>query len=70
MNRDDFLRDLRKHCRKNGLAFEVNRRHGKGSHYWVKVGDKATTVPQGDYSSSKGARKYVCQQLGIDPAAI
>lgn len=70
MNRDDFLRALRKYCRKNGLTFEVNRRHGKGSHYWIKVNAKSTTAPKGDYSSDKGPRRYVCLQLGIDPAAF
>ncbi|MDF2994659.1 MAG: type toxin-antitoxin system HicA family toxin [Xanthobacteraceae bacterium] len=70
MNRDDFIRALRKYCRKNGMRFEVETKLGKGSHYRIAVEDKKTTLPNGDYSPRGAARNYICKQLGLDPAAF
>ena len=43
--RDGFLADLRDEARDKGLIFEVSKRRGKGSHALVRVGDRATTIP-------------------------
>lgn len=64
MNRERFIRDLRKYARKNGLAFEVKKDTGKGSHYRVLVGDRSTTV-QSDFDEFTAAR--CLKQLGITP---
>ena len=68
MNREALIRRLRKYARKSGLAFEVDRKKGKGAHYIVTVGDKWTTVQSGELNPNKTER--ICKQLGIDPAFL
>lgn len=68
MKREQFLSGLRVFCRKNGLAMDVDERHGKGSHYTVRVGHRRTTVKSGEL-----ARKEVqtmLKQLGLPADAL
>lgn len=68
MKREQFLSSLRKFCRKNDLPLEIDQRHGKGSHYTVRVAGSRTTVKSGDL-----ARKEVqtmLKQLGLPPNAL
>lgn len=67
MNRDAFIRELRKYCRKNSLAFSWNARHGKGGHGRVTVGEKFTTV-QTDLTP--GRIESILKQLGLPKDAI
>ena len=62
MSRDQLLRDLRKYARKNGLAFELDKTKGKGSHYILTLGDKTTTV-QSEINEHRAAR--IKKQLGV-----
>lgn len=50
MKRDAVIRDLRREARSSGLAFELDKTAGKGSHYRVRIGDRLTTIPSGDLS--------------------
>jgi len=67
MSRDAFLRDLRRYCRKNRLAFEWDPVHGKGGHGRVTVGERFTTV-QGDIG--RGRREAILKQLGLPKDAV
>ncbi len=66
-SRDQVIQALRRYCKKNGIPFEVDRKKGKGSHYWVRVGDRATTVQQ---KLNPGRIERFLKQLGVDPTAI
>ena len=57
-----MIRELRKYARKNGLAFELDTRKGKGSHYIVTLGDKTTTV-QSEINEPRAVR--IRKQLGV-----
>lgn len=66
-SRDQLIQALRRYCKKNGISFEVDRKKGKGSHYWVRVGDRATTVQQ---QLNPGRIERILKQLGVAPSAI
>lgn len=65
MQREQFLRRLRRLARKHALAFEVDKSLGKGSHYRVRLAGRLTTVQSGDLSP--GHVRRICEQLGIAP---
>lgn len=67
MNRDQLLRKLRKHARKSGVDFEVQKDRGKGGHYLVKFGARRTTV-QSDLNPGK--IRTILSQLGVDPSDL
>lgn len=67
MNRDAFLRDLRRYCRKNGLAFEWNPRHGKGGHGEIGVSGRYTTVQT---NLTEGRIESILKQLGLPKNAV
>lgn len=66
-SRDQLIRALRRYSKKNGLPFEVDRKKGKGSHYWVRVGDKSTTV---QHELNPGRIERILKQLGVASSAI
>lgn len=68
MNREDFLRKLRKYARKKDLSFDLQKDRGKGAHYRVRLGEKVATVQSGELSPFNIRR--LCEQLGIDPAEL
>jgi len=63
MKRDAFLRELKKHARKNALKLTVIKTKGKGSHYRVYLGNKAATVQGGELTPFHVSR--IKKQLGI-----
>lgn len=63
MNRDQLIRALRKYARRRGLAWGLDTSKGKGSHYWVQVGGRFTTV-QSDLNPGRIER--VLKQLEVD----
>ena len=67
MNRDAFLRDLRRYCRKNGLTFEWAPARGKGGHGRVWVGERFTTV-QSDLTPR--LIETILKQLGLPKDAV
>ena len=64
MTRDQFLKELRKFARKNGLGLQIDRKLGKGSHYRVRLGDRVTTIKSGELSP--GYVRLIRKQLGIE----
>ena len=64
MNRDQFLRSIRRQSKEMGLEFYIDRHLGKGSHYRVTVGERTTTVKSGELSPVYVA--LVRKQLGLD----
>jgi hypothetical protein len=52
----------------NKLDFDLQTHRGKGAHYRLKVDGKITTLQSGELAPFHVER--ICQQLGIDPAAI
>jgi hypothetical protein len=64
MNRDDLIRELRKHARKNGLHFAVIPGRGKGSHYRVELGNRWTMVQSGEFTPTMARR--IRKQLGVE----
>ena len=67
MNRDQLIRALRKYARKHSLVWDLETRKGKGSHYWVQVGDRFTTV-QSDLNPGRIER--ILKQLKVDRADL
>lgn len=64
MNREDFLRELRKLGRDRGIVLEIIKNRGKGSHYRVRFGDRETIVQSGELPPM--LVKRLKAQLGID----
>lgn len=67
MNRDQLIRALRKYARHKGIAFDLDTKKGKGSHYWVQVGDQFTTV---QHDLNPGRIERVLKQLKVDRADL
>jgi len=44
MSRDQLIQALRRYARKRDLAWTLDKKKGKGSHYRVRVGMRVTTV--------------------------
>ena len=59
MTRGQFLRRLRKYCRKFGLSISVEESRGKGSHVTVEVGELSPIYI-----------KLVLRQLGLPDGAV
>lgn len=63
MKREALIRELRAIAKKKNLFFEVITREGKGSHYRVYLGDKATTLKSGEIDPF--LVKSIKKQLGL-----
>ncbi len=64
MNRNQLIQALRKYARQKDIPFDLDKKKGKGSHYWVKVGAEFTTV-QSDLNPGRIER--LLKQLKVDP---
>lgn len=64
MNRDQFLRALRKHCKRNASSYDWQPGEGKGSHGTVYVDGRKTIVKSGELP--KDYVTTVLKQLGLD----
>lgn len=51
-------------CPRSGLAFELDKSKGNGSHYWVKVGAESTYV---QHKLNPGRIERLLKQLKVDP---
>ena len=63
MKGKEFIARARKYAKDNGLSIRVDRRHGKGSHVRLYLGNCRTTVQQNDIP--KGTLSAMFRQLGI-----
>ena len=68
MNRDQFLRALKKHCKLNESFFEWRLGEGKGSHGTIYVNGKKTILKSGELP--RDYVNVVLKQLGLDKDAI
>ena len=69
MNRDQFIRRLKRFCRETGRAVPVvDPARGKGSHARIAVDDKKTTIKAGEFSPRYVA--LLLKQLGLPPDAL
>ena len=68
MTREQFLRRLRRYCRKHGLALSVEKTRGKGSHMTIEVADRRTIVKDGELSPVY--IKLVVRQLHLPEDAV
>jgi len=64
MTREALLRELRKWARRKGVHFAVIEDKGKGSHYRVEVGTRATVIKSGELRP--GYVALIRKQLQID----
>lgn len=67
MRRDAFLRDVKRYCRSNGLAFGWDARKGKGGHGRLTVGERFTTVQT---ELTEGRIQSILKQLGLPKDAV
>ena len=68
MTRDELIRRLRRLARERSVAFEVDRKHGKGSHWVIRFGVEWQPVPQthgGDLRP--GTLRSILRGLGLGP---
>ena len=67
MKRDQFMRRLRRHCRKHGLTVSVDAARGKGSHVTLRVAGRRTIVKDGELAP--GYIRMLLRQLGLPEGA-
>ena len=66
MTRDDLIRRLRRLARKRGVAFDIDREHGKGGHWMIRYGEVTQPVPQGGGKDLKrGLLHGILRNLGL-----
>lgn len=63
MTGKEFIKRAKRHARQTGKKFRFAPRHGKGSHGMLYVGDRRTTVKQGELAA--GTFRNMLQQLDI-----
>ena len=68
MNREAFLRALRRYARLNNLTFGFDASKGKGGHGEVEVAERFTYVKTGQLS--KVYVQVVLKQLGLPKNAL
>ena len=64
MNREQFIRELRKEAKKLNVHFAFDKKRGKGSHGTLEFGDKKTTCPKGELKI--GLVNAIRKQLGVN----
>ena len=64
MNGQQFIRRVRRYARSNGLEFDFNPEHGKGSHGTLRLGRRQTRVKHGEIKP--GLLLSMLRDLGID----
>ena len=64
METKEFLRRLRAYAKRHGLDFEFDASHGKGSHGRIMMGNRFTTVKQGEFGP--GLLAKMLKDLGIN----
>jgi mRNA interferase HicA len=70
MNGTQFIQKVRKLGRKNGVAVNFNKAHGKGSHGTVFFSANKSTVKDRKKEIRAGLLAAMCKQLGIKPGDL
>ena len=63
MTGKEFIKRAKRYTRQTGKAYRFDTRQGKGSHGMLYVGDRRTTVKQGELA--EGTFRNMLQQLDI-----
>ena len=63
MTGKEFIKRAKRYSKRAGMAYRFDTRHGKGSHGMLYVGDRRTTVKQGELAA--GTFRNMLQQLNI-----
>jgi hypothetical protein len=63
VKRDQFIRELTKDAKALGLQLVVDKVHGKGSHYVVRLGERFTTIKSGEITRLMA--RIMRKQLGL-----
>jgi hypothetical protein len=63
VKRDQFIRELTKDAKALGLQLVVDKVHGKGSHYVVRLGERFTTIKSGEITPLMA--RIMRKQLGL-----
>ena len=64
MNGREFVRRARRYARRNGLSFDFDLTHGKGSHGKLTVGGRSTIVQHSEIPP--GTFAAMLRQLDIN----
>ncbi len=64
MNREQFLRRIRRYARGEGLVYRFEPRRGRGSHGKLTIGDYSTIVP--DKEIRPGLLASLLKDLNIE----
>ena len=68
MNRDQFLRPLRKHCKRHTMFYDWKPGEGKGSHGTVYIDSWKNILKGGELP--KDCVNAVLKQLGLEKDSI
>ncbi len=63
MTGKEFIKRAKRYARRTGKKFRFDPRHGKGSHGMLYIGDRRTTVKQGELAA--GTFRNMLQQPDI-----
>lgn len=63
MDRDEFLKRLKRFAKKHRIDCDFDPKRGVGSHGTVFLGDRKTIVPHGELAP--GTLAAILRQLGI-----
>ena len=66
MNGNELLKKLRKVARQLGEHLEFIKKHGKGSHGTICLGERCTTMKDRKKEIGKGLLNAMLEQLGVD----
>ena len=61
-----LLKKLRKVARQRGEHLEFIKKHGKGSHGTICLGERCTTMKDRKKEIGKGLLNAMLEQLGVD----
>jgi len=67
MTGNDFIKKVKVTAKNSGVASDVDKKRGKGSHVLLYFGNKKTTVRNPKDELKKGTLHAMIKQLGLDP---
>ena len=66
MNGNELLKKLRKVAKHRGERLEFIKKHGKGTHGTICLGERFTTMKDRKKEIGKGLLNAMLEQLGVD----
>lgn len=70
MNGNELLKKLRKVARKKGIALDLVKSHGKGSHGTLYFGDKKVTMKDLKKEIGPGLLNALLEKVGLTKSDI